>query len=73
MFGQNDRTEIRNDRMNRNPVLRECIVIGVEGLECSRVPEGVHGLQVKMKKRSRMPLSGFTLMDVQERRFQEGD
>jgi hypothetical protein len=63
-FGKNDRTEIGNNRMSGNPIFRECIVIGVEGLECSRVPEGVHGLQVKMKKRSRMPLSGFTLMDV---------
>jgi hypothetical protein len=59
--------------MSENPIFRECIVIGIEGLERSRVPESVHGLQVKMKKRSRMPLSGFTLMYVQERRFQEGD
>jgi hypothetical protein len=59
--------------MSGNPIFSECIVIGVEGLEGSRVPEGVHGLQVKMKKRSRMSLRGFTLMDVQERRFQKGD
>jgi hypothetical protein len=72
-FGKNDRTEIGNNRMSGNPIFRKCIVIGVEGLECSRVPGGVHALQVKMKKRPRMPLSGFTLMDVQERRFQEGD
>ena len=69
MLGKNDRTEIRNDRMSGNPVFTESIIIRIETSELRGVSDSVHALQMKMKKCSRMLLSGFVLMDVQERRF----
>ena len=68
-FRKNDRTEIQNNRMSGNPVFTQSIVIGVETSKFRRVSEGVYGPQMKVEKCSRMLLSGFVLMDVQERRF----
>ena len=68
-LGKNDRTEIWNDWMSRDPIFGERIIIGVERSELRGVTKDMRGLQVKVEKRSRMLLSGFVLVNVQVGRF----